>query len=121
MPRRPRVKPLNSNGQNVPCHWCKIQCTNTSDLGPRGATRDHVIPKSIGASDAPRVWSCRACNEVKADFTPNEWRVFRKEFPDYRSFHGKPDLAEFRAEFRKIYASLQRAHWEGLRVRHETL
>ena len=38
-------------------------------------TRDHVIPKSKGGTNAPEnmVWACLACNLSKAARTPEEW------------------------------------------------
>jgi hypothetical protein len=103
MPRRKRQPRIASNGQNARCHWCDAVCTNTSDRGPRGATRDHVFPKAFGATDAPRVWACRACNEVKADLTPAQWRRFRTEFPDWKSLYRQPLLDDFRRKFVEIF------------------
>lgn len=59
------------------CVYCGKRCS-----GPR-LTVDHVIPTSRGGQNnaANRVWACRACNEFKADRTPEE---VAKMFLDYR-------------------------------------
>lgn len=49
------------------CAYCQSMATN--------ATIDHIWPKGQGGPDTPEnvVLACRACNESKANRTPQQW------------------------------------------------
>ncbi len=55
-----RVTPTRKKKQYRQCHYC-----DSFDY----VTRDHKVPKSKGGSndDGNIVWSCGACNQLKAD------------------------------------------------------
>lgn len=70
-----------------PCHWCKRpMMMESTALQP---TRDHVIPKARGG--AVIVWTCHACNHLKADMHPAMWLLMlRKRFDEVLSYYGRP-------------------------------
>ena len=106
--KRRKPKPMTSNGQNAKCQWCGIQCTNTSDEGPNGATRDHVQPKALGyAQERSRVWSCRACNNVKSDMTLLQWKAFMAAYPEWRSLYQAKGTPKLRADFVAAFKARQ--------------
>ena len=51
------------------CRYCSVLLTRH---GPTKATRDHVVPKSKGGSNAKYnvVWACRSCNQAKGSEIP---------------------------------------------------
>jgi len=59
---------------NAPCPYCghKMKAYGNTD-DPRYATRDHVFPRCNGGHATVRC--CRQCNQHKAHFTLNEWRL----------------------------------------------
>ena len=58
-----------AEAQNWRCAYCSAVMTSEPG-GPTEATRDHVVPKSLGGADGSRnlVAACFSCNLVKADF-----------------------------------------------------
>jgi len=49
------------------CFYCNEYVT--TDFGPNQATKDHILPRSLGGPNSLSnyVLSCRACNEEKAN------------------------------------------------------
>ena len=49
--------------------------------GLKAGTVDHYVPQALGGTNAQHNlrWSCRACNEAKADMPPEEWEERRPE------------------------------------------
>lgn len=50
------------------CEYCRRQ------VGMKG-TVDHYLPQALGGTNAQTNlrWACVACNNLKADMTPEEW------------------------------------------------
>lgn len=63
------------------CHWCDRPLKATTDPSNLAATRDHIVPVSKGGRKW--VWSCRACNEIKGDMSPEKWDEFRSSNPQW--------------------------------------
>lgn len=65
------------------CTYCdrRLIKNGCGDLPPksRGQTRDHVVPASAGGTLT--VKACFACNQVKGDMHPSEWRRFMDSNP----------------------------------------
>ena len=61
------------NGWNK-CYYCGIEISNPSKM-----TLDHVFPVSLGGPTIPRnlVPSCRRCNGIKENMTPQQYRAYR--------------------------------------------
>lgn len=53
------------------CAYCKRRTQG------RAGTIDHYMPLALGGSNARENlrWSCRPCNEAKADLPPSEWEL----------------------------------------------
>lgn len=72
------------------CLWCRRDLLDVRALDKEGKphgrafTRDHLYPQSLGG----KKWypCCRACNQVKADLTPQEWDAFRARYPRWWQF-----------------------------------
>lgn len=63
------------------CHWCKRALLKPTSKGALRRTRDHVFPQSRGGS-----WTvpcCLACNQLKADMLPEQWRAFCEANPSW--------------------------------------
>ncbi len=71
-------------------------------FGPRGLTRDHVVPVSRGGNDrwSNVVSACRECNQRKRNRTPSEWGVellavpYAPCYAEYLILSGKRILAD---------------------------
>lgn len=74
---------LRLHGQD--CEYCGV----TMDLNSqwRHPTRDHVVPRSKGGTNAPSnlVRACRACNETKGNNRLLEWVNQLREAGDPRA------------------------------------
>ncbi|WP_122465927.1 HNH endonuclease [Brevundimonas lutea] len=57
-----------AEAQNWRCAYCSAVMTSEPG-GPTEATRDHVVPRSVGGDDSSQnlVAACFSCNVVKAD------------------------------------------------------
>jgi 5-methylcytosine-specific restriction endonuclease McrA len=54
------------------CHWCGVELRLTRDTrDPARATREHLVPRHLGGSDAAEnlALACAACNGARADGT----------------------------------------------------
>lgn len=76
-----RRKRRSAKWDGGPCHWCRRQMRSTTDQSELGATRDHIHPKHLGGTS--KVWSCRACNNIKGGMTEDEWSDFMKANPNW--------------------------------------
>ena len=104
MTKRSRTEQYNFVLQHcgcVRCNWCGVECSPPFPKTNHSATKDHVEPKSKNKVRTHRatVWSCRVCNEVKADLTKAQWTAFRSRFPNYKDFYQEPWLERMRTKF----------------------
>ena len=60
---------INSGKKPRFCRYCSVLLTKS---GPTKATKDHVVPRSKGGSNARYniVMACYACNQAKDDSIP---------------------------------------------------
>lgn len=72
------VKKRNAD-LGVACYWCARALMKPGGRSPLCGTKDHVLPASQGGRF--KVWSCWACNNLKADMTPSMWRDYRVSNP----------------------------------------
>ena len=72
---------LSGNPKGKPCAYCHRTMRGLGDRTLLGATRDHVIPKSAGGTKM--IWACRACNNIKGNMMPDEWRRFMGANPKW--------------------------------------
>lgn len=81
--------PLCGDGRGQSCHWCKRVLQSTRAQGSSvQATREHLYPKSLGGTY--RVWCCAACNNLKGNLRPNEWRAFMAANPNWwKGYRGR--------------------------------
>ena len=63
------------------CYYCQRQLEGPASPHGTAFTMDHVVPQSRGGRH--KVPCCRACNEVKADMLPGEWRSFMAHNPKW--------------------------------------
>lgn len=63
------------------CTYCHRQLTSALDRANTAATKDHVMPKSVGGYR--KVPCCRQCNQLKADMHPSVWRWFTANYPGW--------------------------------------
>ncbi len=76
--KRPRI---GGDGKGGKCAYCRRTMESTQSPSRVAATRDHIIPKSIGGTY--RVWCCRTCNNLKADMKPDEWAQYMCDNPEW--------------------------------------
>ena len=63
------------------CYWCWRPLLPSALNLARSETRDHVYPKSLGGERT--VPACVACNNLKGDMRPYQWREFRQANPKW--------------------------------------
>lgn len=68
------------------CHYCRRALTAAAKGGSTAATRDHVVPKALGGTTT--VLCCRACNEIKGDMNPDQWREIMALVPQWWGLYG---------------------------------
>lgn len=63
--------------QDGACYWCGRHTYLSNATSPQAATRDHVIPKSLGGPGSMDniVLACRACNGSSGQAT--DWVPFK--------------------------------------------
>jgi 5-methylcytosine-specific restriction endonuclease McrA len=79
--RRNKKPRISGDAKGANCAYCCRRMESTRSASRLAATRDHVQPKSLGGSY--RIWCCRACNNIKADMTPNEWSLYMRQNPEW--------------------------------------
>lgn len=84
-------KAFNStNGRGEQCWYCKRGLEASGSRSALAATRDHVVPKRAGGRY--RVWCCRACNSLKGDMFPDQWRAWREQNPEWwKLYRAEPE------------------------------
>lgn len=86
--------------------WCTY-CKRT--LGPAGtgcstaATADHLIPKSMGGTRV--VPCCLACNNLKGNMMPGEWRAWCAANPAWWEQWGASGFKSRRGGLPRVYAA----------------
>lgn len=63
------------------CTYCLRALSSHSDRASTAATKDHVMPKSVGGTR--KVPCCRLCNQLKGDIHPSVWRWFTANYPGW--------------------------------------
>lgn len=63
------------------CVYCKRQLTQAGTGQSTSLTRDHFVPKSQGGRITYAC--CLACNNLKGDMLPWEWREFTDANPQW--------------------------------------
>jgi len=63
------------------CYWCERQLEPSWSDSTVAFTRDHVVPRDAGGQK----WlpCCRACNAMKANMLPAQWRQFIETHPKW--------------------------------------
>lgn len=85
---------MSRRRRRVLCAWCQRQLEPPNAPSSVAFTRDHVMPRSLGGKR--KVPCCIACNNLKADMTPDQWRAFRDDNPEWwklwkgKRGHAKP-------------------------------
>lgn len=77
---------LANQQQPATCHWCDRDLLPFGHNGSRGASWDHIIPKSQGGRTT--VLCCRACNGIKSNMLPAEWASYRENNPGWWVLYG---------------------------------
>lgn len=93
--KKPKARRGNPLGPESKCAYCKRKMTiprfhRQNDGLAR--TRDHYVPKSFGGSRT--IFACRACNSVKADMMPDEWKIFMEENPRWWRLYGPKEKSD---------------------------
>ena len=90
------------------CAYC------TARVGLRRGTVDHYVPKALGGTNARRNlrWSCRRCNELKADMHPDDWAKVIPTLP-------RPPETAYQRKVRLIQAAITR-HRQVVRAESAT-
>jgi hypothetical protein len=63
------------------CCYCKRALTPSGTNHSTSFTWDHVRPRSHGGTY--KVPCCLTCNNLKGDFTPEQWDRVRAKFPEW--------------------------------------
>lgn len=63
------------------CFWCERHLEGSESGSSVAFTRDHVVPRSQGGTST--VPCCRACNNLKGDMLPDEWRAYMRANPEW--------------------------------------
>lgn len=75
------------------CTYCRRQMTSPTDRANTAATKDHVMPKSVGGYR--KVRCCRQCNQLKGDIHPSVWRWFTVAYPGWwKTFRTNREVVE---------------------------
>lgn len=82
------VKSRSRFGKSSQCVWCGISVTYRGECGPTRATREHVVPRSLGGGGGSNVAvACLRCNSTRGQNT--RW-VPWKSVPEWRRRVGVP-------------------------------
>jgi 5-methylcytosine-specific restriction endonuclease McrA len=76
--------------QGVACLYCKRTLEAPGSRSTAAFTRDHLQPRSQGGQRI--VPACIACNHLKANKTPDEWRRFQALNPQWWKLYRKPEV-----------------------------
>lgn len=65
------------------CYWCERTLEPSWSQSSIAFTRDHIVPQEAVGGGGKWLPCCRACNAMKGNMMPDDWRKFMTAHPQW--------------------------------------